>query len=104
MVEADNPVHLGAGKIERARDPRHCIGWDVAEAVVDRMQNWHQRASSVGETGDDFVDGARFKGGVAAAGISHSHFSRYTTINDCDLDPHSCILQPDSCAAIRRSI
>ena len=51
MIESDDAVHLSAREIERVRDCRHALARDVAEAILDFVQDQHQRARPLLEPG-----------------------------------------------------
>jgi len=59
VVEADDAVNLGAREIQRSRDFGDRIRRDIAKALLDGVQQRHQRVGPVINARDDLVDNFR---------------------------------------------
>ena len=63
-------MHLGARQVQRLGDRRDGLGIDMAEHLLEGMQDRQHRALEMGETGDDRAGAVIVPGGVAGHGSS----------------------------------
>ena len=70
VVEGDDAVHLGARQVQRLGDQRHRLAVDVAELLLDGVQDRQQRARHRLPGGNDAAGGLGIPGRVRMNGYS----------------------------------
>src|ERR1700757_5281756 len=87
MVEGNDPVHFGAGEVQRLSDERHAGRADAAKFFEETVKNWEHRAFKPGMFGDDFFCPL----GVPGANLGHGFHVHFLVTT---YDPLSALDQP----------
>jgi hypothetical protein len=74
MIEADDAMHIGTGKIQDLRDQRHCIPRDASERSLDIVENGQQRSLTISMPRGNFHDASFLRAGQS--GLLRTHWMR----------------------------